>query len=40
MRTILVEEHFMSPGFAEGPGRDFVENAKKGGDGALKLLNN
>ena len=38
MKTILVEEHFMSPGFAEGPGRNFVENAKKGGDHQVKAL--
>ncbi|MFC1978302.1 hypothetical protein ACFLWS_08625, partial [Chloroflexota bacterium] len=38
MKTILVEEHFMSPGFAEGPGRDFVENAKRGGDHGVEAL--
>ncbi|MBM2825561.1 MAG: amidohydrolase [Dehalococcoidales bacterium] len=38
MKTILVEEHFMSPGFAEGPGHNFVENAKKGGEQEVKAL--
>lgn len=38
MKTILVEEHFMSPGFTEGPGRQFVENAKKGGEHEAKVL--
>ena len=36
MKTILVEEHFLSPGYiANGPGRVNAENAKKGGDRAL-----
>jgi len=31
MRTITVEEHFASPGFLEGPGREVKERAKAGG---------
>ncbi|MFC1958102.1 amidohydrolase family protein [Chloroflexota bacterium] len=38
MKTILVEEHFISPGFAEGPGLNIVENAKKAGEHGLKSL--
>ncbi|MFC1945413.1 amidohydrolase family protein [Chloroflexota bacterium] len=32
MKTITLEEHYMSPGYADGPGRSFRENAKRGGD--------
>ncbi len=36
MKTILVEEHFLSPGYiVNGPGRVNAENAKKGGGRAL-----
>ena len=31
MRTVTVEEHFASPGFLDGPGRDVKERAKAGG---------
>jgi predicted TIM-barrel fold metal-dependent hydrolase len=31
MRTITVEEHYASPGFFDGPGREFKERALKGG---------
>ena len=31
MRTVTVEEHFMSPGFAAGPGRQFAESFRKNG---------
>jgi uncharacterized protein len=31
MRTITVEEHFASPGFLDGPGREVREEAKAGG---------
>jgi predicted TIM-barrel fold metal-dependent hydrolase len=31
MRTITLEEHFASPGFFEGPGREFKERALKSG---------
>ena len=34
MRTITVEEHFASPGFFKGPGREFEAHAKAGGRGA------
>jgi hypothetical protein len=27
MRTITLEEHFASPGFFDGPGREFKERA-------------
>lgn len=31
MKTITLEEHFMSPGYADGPGRNARENAAKSG---------
>jgi len=31
MRTITLEEHFASPGFFNGPGREFKERAQKSG---------
>src|SRR5581483_8718768 len=31
MRTVTVEEHFASPGFLDGPGREVREHAKQGG---------
>jgi uncharacterized protein len=31
MRTITLEEHFASPGFFDGPGREFKERAEKSG---------
>ncbi len=31
MRTITLEEHFASPGFFNGPGREFKERAEKSG---------
>jgi hypothetical protein len=31
MRTITLEEHFASPGFFDGPGREFKERAQKSG---------
>ncbi len=31
MRTITLEEHFASPGFFDGPGREFRERARKSG---------
>jgi predicted TIM-barrel fold metal-dependent hydrolase len=31
MRTITLEEHFASPGFFEGPGREFKERAQQSG---------
>jgi hypothetical protein len=38
MRTIALEEHFASPGFLEGPGRDLKARAQQFGDRAAKLL--
>ena len=29
MKTIILEEHFMSPGYVGGPGRNFMEDAKE-----------
>jgi predicted TIM-barrel fold metal-dependent hydrolase len=31
MRTITLEEHFVSPGFVAGPGKDFIEQLHKRG---------
>ena len=28
MRTITLEEHFVSPGFLAGPGKDFIEQLR------------
>ena len=30
MRTITLEEHFISPGFLAGPGKDFTERLRIG----------
>ena len=38
MRTITVEEHFISPGFVAGPGKQFLENLKHGGPRGAKIL--
>ena len=31
MRTITLEEHFATPAFLKGPGRELKERAKSGG---------
>src|SRR6266567_3999902 len=31
MRTITLEEHFASPGFLAGPGREFIERLRNSG---------
>jgi hypothetical protein len=31
MRTITLEEHFATPGFLDGPGRDLKEQARLSG---------
>jgi hypothetical protein len=33
LRTITLEEHFVSPGFVTGPGRDFIERFRNTGRG-------
>jgi hypothetical protein len=38
MRTITLEEHFASPGFFEGPGKDLKDRAQRFGDRAARLL--
>jgi uncharacterized protein len=38
MRTITLEEHFASPGFLDGPGRELKERALKFGAAAENLL--
>ena len=38
MRTITLEEHFATPGFFEGPGKDLKERALKFGDRAARLI--
>ena len=39
MRTITLEEHFVTPAFLDGPGRDFHQNmVKSGGDRAAKIF--
>ena len=37
MRTITVEEHFISPGFLSGPGREFVEQLRARGPRGVKI---
>jgi predicted TIM-barrel fold metal-dependent hydrolase len=38
MRTITLEEHYATPGFLDGPGKDLKERAARFGDRAAKLL--
>jgi predicted TIM-barrel fold metal-dependent hydrolase len=38
MKTITLEEHYMSPEYADGPGSNFRETAKKGGDHMAKAF--
>jgi predicted TIM-barrel fold metal-dependent hydrolase len=38
MKTIALEEHYMSPAYAAGTGRNFIENAKKGGENMVKVF--
>ncbi len=38
MRTICVEEHFISPGYAAGPGHRHVKAAERGGEHEKKAL--
>jgi predicted TIM-barrel fold metal-dependent hydrolase len=38
MRTITLEEHFASPGFLDGPGKDLKDRALRFGPRAANLL--
>ena len=38
MRTITLEEHYATPGFLNGPGRNFVERAARTGDRMAQIL--
>jgi predicted TIM-barrel fold metal-dependent hydrolase len=38
LRTITLEEHFVSPGFVTGPGRGFMEALQKRGPRGVKVL--
>lgn len=38
MRTITLEEHFVTPGFLDGPGREFKEHSQRAGARAAKLF--
>jgi uncharacterized protein len=38
MRTITLEEHFATPGFLDGPGRDLKEQARQVGGRAERLM--
>ncbi|MGE5158898.1 MAG: amidohydrolase family protein [Gemmatimonas sp.] len=38
MRTITLEEHFATPGFLDGPGRDLKEQARQVGSRAEQLM--
>lgn len=37
MRTITLEEHFVSPGFLKGPGKEFTEQIRSRGPAGAKL---
>src|ERR1700749_3753197 len=38
MRTITLEEHFATPGFLDGPGRDLREQARQVGSRAEQIM--
>ncbi len=38
LKTITLEEHFVSPGFVAGPGKDFTEALQKRGAGGVRIL--
>ena len=38
MRTITLEEHFASPGFLAGPGREFIERIRNTGPRGAKIM--
>jgi predicted TIM-barrel fold metal-dependent hydrolase len=38
MRTITLDEHFATPGYLDGPGRDLKEQARQVGSGAERLM--
>jgi predicted TIM-barrel fold metal-dependent hydrolase len=37
MRTITLEEHFVSPGFLAGPGKEFIEHQRSRGARGIKI---
>jgi len=37
MRTITLEEHFVSPGFLAGPGKDFIEQIRSRGPRGVRI---
>src|SRR4029079_14436216 len=37
MRTIALEEHFASPGFVAGPGKQFMERWRSGGPHGMRI---
>ena len=37
MRTITLEEHFVSPGFLAGPGREFTERLRNSGPRGARI---
>jgi hypothetical protein len=37
MRTITLEEHFVSPAFLAGPGKDFAEQLRNRGRGGVRI---
>jgi hypothetical protein len=38
MRTITLEEHYATPGFLEGPGREFLDRAAAAGRRMTRIL--
>jgi predicted TIM-barrel fold metal-dependent hydrolase len=38
LRTITLEEHFASPGFLAGPGREFIERIRNTGPRGAKIM--
>jgi len=38
LKTITLEEHFVSPGFVAGPGRNFVEGLRTTGAGGERIV--
>lgn len=38
LRTITLEEHFVSPGFIAGPGRSFIEQLRNRGPGGVRIF--
>jgi hypothetical protein len=38
MRTITLEEHYVTPGFLEGPGREFLDRAAAAANRMTRIL--